>query len=415
MATMTLSDMVFQNYSTKVALLITSSGTYTLDNCLFDQSGTYDIEIDSGVTGDTTIILQNGTTALVLGDIDNNGSGSVTIQNNVTVQVTVKTASEQTAIQNARVLVLASSGGDLPFEDSVTIARSGSTATVTHTSHGLVDDMYVLIEGAVQNQYNGIKKITVTTVNAYTFSVSGSPDTPATGTITSTSVILQGYTDINGQISDTHNFTSSQPIAGRARKSSSGKFYLTTGISGTITASGYDSTLGMVEDGEQPTNIFLNGTWDSWISGEVPNNWSYTELLGGNLQREDTEVWEGTYSARMILGASGSVEVYQNVILLPSERYTLTCWHNYSLGTLHNIGSVEIRDTGSNQWWNASTKAWQGSFADFDLYNSGDWEQDTMRFFAHPDYSVYRIVISMYYSSSTCYLDQCWLWKTQQS
>jgi len=105
MATMTLSDMTFQNYSSKVAILITSGGTYTFDNCIFDQSGTDDIEIDSGVTGACTFILTNGTTALQTGDVDDNGSGGFTIQNNVDITVTVKDV-DGVVIQNAQVGVL---------------------------------------------------------------------------------------------------------------------------------------------------------------------------------------------------------------------------------------------------------------------------------------------------------------------
>lgn len=68
-------------------------------------------------------------------------------------------------------------------EDSVTITRSGSTATVTHTGHGLATGQRVLIEGADQQQYNGVHQITVTGSNTYEYTVVGTPATPATGTI----------------------------------------------------------------------------------------------------------------------------------------------------------------------------------------------------------------------------------------
>lgn len=65
------------------------------------------------------------------------------------------------------------------------ITRSGTTATVTVSSgHGFEDDQVVLIEGAAQAEYNGEKRITVTGANTFTFEVTGSPATPATGTIT---------------------------------------------------------------------------------------------------------------------------------------------------------------------------------------------------------------------------------------
>lgn len=90
MATMTLSDITFSNYTGKVALLITSGGTYTFSNCQWDESGTYEIEIGSGVTTPTTITLTNGSTALTTGDILNSGSSTFEIQNFVTVSVHVE-------------------------------------------------------------------------------------------------------------------------------------------------------------------------------------------------------------------------------------------------------------------------------------------------------------------------------------
>jgi sulfur carrier protein ThiS len=67
---------------------------------------------------------------------------------------------------------------------SVTVSRSGTTATVSHTAHGRSTGDYVLIEGADQGAYNGTKRIAVVDADSYTFYVGGLPATPATGTIT---------------------------------------------------------------------------------------------------------------------------------------------------------------------------------------------------------------------------------------
>jgi hypothetical protein len=65
------------------------------------------------------------------------------------------------------------------------ITRSGSTATVTTTApHGFPTDYWVLHAGAGQAEYNVVARITVTGASTYTFTVSGTPATPATGTIT---------------------------------------------------------------------------------------------------------------------------------------------------------------------------------------------------------------------------------------
>lgn len=65
------------------------------------------------------------------------------------------------------------------------ITRSGSTATVTTaTAHGFQTGQYVTIAGATQTEYNGLFAVTVTSTTVFTYTVSGSPATPATGTIT---------------------------------------------------------------------------------------------------------------------------------------------------------------------------------------------------------------------------------------
>lgn len=64
------------------------------------------------------------------------------------------------------------------------LTRSGTIATaVTATDHGLGNNVEVTISGAVQSEYNGAHDITVTAANEFTFSVAGTPATPASGTI----------------------------------------------------------------------------------------------------------------------------------------------------------------------------------------------------------------------------------------
>lgn len=68
--------------------------------------------------------------------------------------------------------------------DITSITRSSSTATVTTTaSHSLTTGHYVFIIGATQSEYNGIHQVTVTGASTFTFTVTGTPATPATGTI----------------------------------------------------------------------------------------------------------------------------------------------------------------------------------------------------------------------------------------
>jgi hypothetical protein len=67
---------------------------------------------------------------------------------------------------------------------SVTITRSGETATVTSTAHGYVLDQVVEISGAAETEYNGLFKVaSVPDANTFTVIVTGNPATPATGAI----------------------------------------------------------------------------------------------------------------------------------------------------------------------------------------------------------------------------------------
>jgi hypothetical protein len=64
------------------------------------------------------------------------------------------------------------------------ITRSGSTATATRTAHGYSTGDFIKIAGAAQPEYNGDFYVTVTGANTFTYTVTGTPATPATGTIT---------------------------------------------------------------------------------------------------------------------------------------------------------------------------------------------------------------------------------------
>lgn len=67
---------------------------------------------------------------------------------------------------------------------------ANGVVTGTLTGHGFSDGDPVVIAGANQQEYNGTFNITVIDVNTFSYTITGSPTTPATGTITAT-----GYTE----------------------------------------------------------------------------------------------------------------------------------------------------------------------------------------------------------------------------
>ena len=92
-------------------------------------------------------------------------------------------------------------GLDSGSTQSVTsITRSGTTATVTTSgNHGFSSGDLIFIAGANETAYNGEVEIEVTGTTTFTYTVSGSPASPATGTITASPGI-----DVYAKYSITH-------------------------------------------------------------------------------------------------------------------------------------------------------------------------------------------------------------------
>ena len=244
-----ISSCTFTSGGTGHAIEITTAGTYTFSGNTFSgygADGTTDAAVYNNSGGSVTLNIAGGGGVPTI----RNGAGaSTTINNAVTVTVTAYDATTSVGIQNARVLVQASGGGPLPAGATVTITRSGSTATVTHTAHGLSTGNSVAIRNANQPEYNGVFTITVVNANSYTYTVSGTPVTPATGTITCHGVVIYGLTDASGVISNTtFNFSSNQPVTGTVRKGTSAPLYKSSTVSGTITSSGLALSTFMISD-----------------------------------------------------------------------------------------------------------------------------------------------------------------------
>ena len=69
---------------------------------------------------------------------------------------------------------------------SASLTRSGTTVTATVTAHGYSTGEKISIIGATQPEYNGRFTVTVSGANTFTYTIVGSPTTPATGTIAAT-------------------------------------------------------------------------------------------------------------------------------------------------------------------------------------------------------------------------------------
>jgi hypothetical protein len=198
-------------------------------------------------TGTVTINVLGGT-----GNFSYRTDGATVnvVPNPITINVTAA-LKDGTPVENALVYLRAANGtGPFPYLDTVTITRSGTVATVAHTAHGLESNDKVAISGITdKTEDNGLRQITVTGVNSYTFVTTNAGSTSYTGTIRSTFVAISGLTNASGLQTTSKVYPSNQPVIGWTRKSS-GSPYLQEGVLvGTISSTlGFEGTAVMLSD-----------------------------------------------------------------------------------------------------------------------------------------------------------------------
>ncbi|MHA1198089.1 MAG: hypothetical protein ACTSQF_01845 [Candidatus Heimdallarchaeaceae archaeon] len=211
-----------------------------------DEAGNYDVNNTSGI--EVSISKNNGSDPNSY-----NPSGDIVnfLGASVTTQITVKDVGTGLDVENARVLLWVTDGTNFPHEASITsITGTGTTATVTHTNHGLSTADNVWIQGANQENYVGAYEIIVTGVDTYTYTTAETIITsPATGTITSTFLFLNKLTNSSGIASDNRVVGSNQPMMARIRKSTTSPYYQQGTLIDTIdSVLGYTATVGLVEN-----------------------------------------------------------------------------------------------------------------------------------------------------------------------
>ena len=241
--TSTLSDCVFLDNTTGAGIEHTASGgsPFAYDNLTFDGN-TYDVNNTSGSEIDVN---------------KNNGSdpstytGSVVnfLGASVTTEITARNASTTDLIEGARVLIWPTDGTNFPYQVSVAIVSSGTTATVTHSAHGLATGDNVIIAGANEDAYNGAYTITYGSSTTYTYTMTEDPVDTATGTITSTFAFINEATNASGIANDSRIVGTDQPVTGWARKGGSTPLFQQAPITGTVdSATGLSLTVQMIPD-----------------------------------------------------------------------------------------------------------------------------------------------------------------------
>jgi hypothetical protein len=214
--------------------------TISLNNAVSTSYNASNAQNDSffnvlATTGTLTINVSGGT-----GNFSYKTAGAtvIIVEDPITVLVNIRD-NNGVALQNANVWLKAADGaGNLPFEESVTIARATTVATVTHTAHGLNTGEYVKISGITDKieDNNGAHEITVVDANSYTYVTTNSGSTSYTGTIIATGALLYGLTDVSGNISKSRTLSLDQEMIGSVRKSTASPNFKSFTIAGTVSS-----------------------------------------------------------------------------------------------------------------------------------------------------------------------------------
>jgi hypothetical protein len=202
------------------------------------------------------------------------------------------------------------------------LTRSGTTATVTtSTPHGFVTGQKVVISGATQTAYNNAFTVTVTGPTTFTFTVTGSPTTPATGTIRISAgdvtdlVALAGVERVNSNTDVEFIFT--RPDGSQIRGADNALIQLAEDVNVALTLS-----------------AVLRGT-----STESPYLFAGTQAVLGNLGET------GTYVSRAVPCAAGAKVSCTFEALLPGASSVLVEFET-STGTWQTVALTSSSSVG---------------------------------------------------------------------
>ncbi len=223
----TLNDLTFTGYESYQA-----GGTSTGNEAVFVNIGSGDVTLYADAQfsyrsagANVTIVAGAVDTTINAIDVDGNAV------NDVSVSLFAKDAT-----------------GDLPYQASISISNSGTTATVTHTGHGMITNDKVLIQLGDQPYNRGVFSISVSDANTYTYTMLGTPSGDPTGCTCTWASIYETLSSTN-TVTKSRTFATNQPVSGWVRKSTSSPYYKTAPVAGTIdTSSGLTLTALMLLD-----------------------------------------------------------------------------------------------------------------------------------------------------------------------
>ena len=196
------------------------------------------------------------------------------------------------------------------------IIRSGTVVSVTDPNHGMSVGERISISGANQTQYNGTFQIaSVVSKDLYTFNISSTPATPATGTLVVQKIIRTYDVGFSARQSVVANF--SGPII---PISPSGVVWV---IGGTVTVS--CSQAHGFSIGQVVTLTGLSSYDGIWTIYSVPTSTTFTFLNANNFNPVTTtsataQVINGNQSVSLNLNYFQDIDGIQTYLQAPANR-----------------------------------------------------------------------------------------------
>jgi hypothetical protein len=194
-----------------VSMQLTGAANNTLATAVQQNITDTGTLVDLAVTGDATFGANAGTSSYVSQTtgwrITNPGAGdlrSIVVESlnakSYIINYEQALAGGQLITKSAAALSAAFTVPAVGGGSGIAITRVGAVATANTSpfAHGLTTGDSVWISGATQTEYNGLFTVTVTDTTHFTFTVSGTPATPATGTIVSRGAATLDVEDLPG-------------------------------------------------------------------------------------------------------------------------------------------------------------------------------------------------------------------------
>ncbi len=112
-------------------------------------------------------------------------SGHITVSGTINTTIPLSTAFQ--SINNLSFVTTSVDTITTVVNSITTLTRSGTTATAyCSDAHNLATHTNITIAGAVETDYNGTFEVTVISATVFSYTLTATPTTPATGTITAT-------------------------------------------------------------------------------------------------------------------------------------------------------------------------------------------------------------------------------------